>query len=105
LRDQRARRHPVEPLLDGAPNGPEARQFLAGQLRAARQLDAHRIDLLVVYHHLIVEVWPGGPAGRADIADDVALLDALADAHARREAAHMGIGGGVLGIVPDADIL
>src|SRR3546814_16043076 len=67
LCDQRARRHPIEAVLDRATDGAEPRQILTGQLGAARQLEVHRIDLLVIGQHLVVQVRPCCTAGWSDI--------------------------------------
>src|SRR5262249_583266 len=65
-------------LVNAVPLFLERGELAAGELQPARNLDGHRVDELVVDQDLVVAVRAGGEAGRADIADDLALLHAHA---------------------------
>ena len=69
---------------------------------AARQLDAHRIDEAAVDQDLVVHVRAGREAGRADIADHLALAHARAGLRRARERRHVAVGGLVAVGVLDA---
>src|SRR5690606_8504255 len=77
---------------------------LGGVQRAAdRQVGRQGVDRLVVDAEFVVQVRPGGPAGGAHVADELALRDLGAALDARGDAALVGVDGGVLAEVLDDD--
>ena len=83
----------------------EARQHRAVEHAAARQLHAQRIDEAAVDQDLVVHVRAGREAGRADIADHLALAHARAGLRRARERGHVAVGGLVAVGMADADVL
>src|SRR5262249_28192385 len=82
----------------------ELRQLLAGEIdRHGWRL--HRIDLLTVDQHLVIEMRTGGDAAMADIGDEIAALHRAAALQAAGEAREMGISGGEMAVMAQADIL
>ncbi len=63
------------------------------ELAAARNGHLHGVDRLVVEANLVMKMGAGGPAGRANIADDLALVDFGAGCNVFGEAAHVGVKG------------
>ena len=76
-----------------------------GQLALARHLDRQRIDEARIDQHLVVKVRAGGEAGRADIADDLALAHLLAGGDALAEAQHVAVGGVIAVGMADAHVV
>ena len=102
LRDARARAR--DDAVDALALLVEAREQRAFEHAAARQLDAQRIDEAAVHQDLVVHVRAGREAGRADIADHLALADARAGLGRARERGHVAVGGLVAVGVVDADV-
>src|SRR5690606_14405298 len=83
----------------------EARLILLGQDIVLGQLDAERVDQIAVDEDFEMQVRAGRLAGRADIADDLALSDLTADAEPVSVARHVAIGGLVAVDVLDLDLV
>ena len=86
LRDLKGRRSLLHHRLDALLHLVELRQFLASELLAARGLDAGGVHRAVIDADFVMEVRARRAAGRADVADDLALIDLGAAADARRRA-------------------
>src|SRR5690606_6644528 len=69
----------------------EALLFLAAERVGDQLLLAQGVDVGAVDLELVMQVWPGGKTGGADVADDLALLDRSAGANVLGEALHVGI--------------
>ena len=83
----------------------ELGELAAAELQPARHLDGHRVDEVRVDQDLEVAMRAGRQAGRADIADDLALLHGDAGRDAGGIARHVAIGGGEAVGVADADVI
>src|SRR5690606_32366587 len=79
----------------------EALLFLAAERVGDQLLLAQGVDVGAVDLELVMQVWPGGKTGGADVADDLALLDRSAGANVLGEALHVGIERPVAGAVLD----
>src|SRR4029450_1591946 len=91
--------------LDAVPLLLEFGELPAGELEPARHGDGHRVDEVVVDQDLEVAMRAGRPAGRADIADDLALLHGDAGRDTFGVARHVAVSRGVAVGVADADII
>src|SRR3546814_19052402 len=85
-----------------AERGLECAEVTARKRGAAGELDRARSDSSAVTVEFVMEVRASGHAGRSDIADHLALGDALAGRHL--EASHVRIGGGEAVAVIDLHI-
>ena len=70
-----------------------------------RQFRRERVDMLAVDTELVVKMGAGCQPGLADVADDLALLDAAAGGDFGGEARHVAIQRGVFATVLDDDDL
>ena len=82
----------------------EAGDQRAFEYAATRQLDAQRIDEAAVHQDLVVHMRAGREAGRADIADHLALPYARARLCRACERRHVAVGGLVAIGVLDLDV-
>ena len=74
--------------------------FIFDRLPGGRIL-GQGIDFHSVFDHLEMDMRAGGIAGRADIADDIALFDLLP--HPDIDLRLVGVVGGIGGVMPDAE--
>src|SRR4029450_6906492 len=91
--------------LDAVPLLLELGERAAGELEPARYGDGHRVDEVVVDQDLEVTVRAGRPAGRADIADDLALFHGDAGRDAFGVTRHVAVSRRVAVGVADADVI
>ena len=77
----------------------------AGKSFAGRHFQGFGIDLLTVHQNFVMQVGACGAAGRADIADDLPLLDAAAGFQATAETLQVRIGGVQVAAVANTDIV
>src|SRR3546814_13922317 len=79
--------------VDLGPVRLEILEFRSGKRHAARQLQAQRVGVALVQQHFVVQMRSGRTAGRADVADDLALPDRKSVVWGKRLSVRVDLGG------------
>src|SRR5262245_14960138 len=98
-----ARRVRREELEETVAPPPELGAQLAPERRAVAQVDAARVSRHAVHPELIMQVRPAREAGRADVADGLAPLDARAHPDSPGEPSQVSIARGDAVPMPELD--